>query len=245
MKALYLQINHLSRMFKPEGEEGAVSLKSNLDGEKAEDDARRCNSRTKYLVTLELVCSPLVEVGVATDVEGVTAVWWPSHLVLVMGAVIYTFNYTVLPRVRDVFFFSGKDRLDGSLTAIAQACSLRLLMICPVLPVVTSCTEPAELQDLGLYRIQIQYLTSRFNENRNRASQTDIWPYPTTFGFRPCLRKLSSFLLRFSGSQHWNLHFRRDTKYASPQSGHNTHHQKLTRKELEHCAVKILVVIQS
>lgn len=75
MKALYLQINHLSRMFKPEGEEGAASLKSNLDGEKAGDDARRCNSQTKYLVTLE--CSPLAEAGVATDAEGATAVWRP------------------------------------------------------------------------------------------------------------------------------------------------------------------------
>lgn len=122
MKALYLQINHLSRMFKPEGEEGAASLKSNLDGEKAEDDARRCNSQTKYLVTLELVCSPLAEAGVVTDVEGATAVWRPSHLVLVMGAVICTLNYMVLPRVGDViFFFSGEARLDGSLTAIAQA----------------------------------------------------------------------------------------------------------------------------
>lgn len=105
MKALYLQINHLSRMFKPEGEEGAASLKSNLDGEKAGDDARRCNSQTKYLVMLELVCSPLAEAGVATDVEGAAAVWRSSHLVLVMGAVICTLNYMVLLRVRDVFFF--------------------------------------------------------------------------------------------------------------------------------------------
>lgn len=105
MKALYLQINHLSRMFKPEGEEGAASLKSNLDGEMAGDDARRCNSQTKYLVTLEFVCSPRTEAGVAMGVEGATVVWRPSHLVLVMGAVICILNYTVLPRVRDVFFF--------------------------------------------------------------------------------------------------------------------------------------------
>lgn len=105
MKALYLQINHLSRMFKPEGEEGVASLKSNLDGEKAGDDARRCNSQTKYLATLELVCSPLAEAGVATVVEGATVVWRLSHLVLVMGAVICTLNYTVLPQVRDVFCF--------------------------------------------------------------------------------------------------------------------------------------------
>lgn len=106
MKALYLQINHLSRMFEPEGEEGAASLKSNLDGEKAADDARRCNSQTKYLVTLELVCSPLAQAGVATDVGGVGG----GGLAAVTfsfgdGAVICTLNYRVLPRVRHVIFF--------------------------------------------------------------------------------------------------------------------------------------------
>lgn len=34
MKASYLQMNHLSRMLKPGGKEGDVSLKSNLDGER-------------------------------------------------------------------------------------------------------------------------------------------------------------------------------------------------------------------